>query len=123
VTGDPVEAKALSNADGKFKFEVPPVGRVYTNGVHVWAYQPGLALAAVQYVVSRPHQIVLRKSDPRTVKVEGPDGKPVSGARVEPRFIFLTGGTGSVDMPESLASALADTTGPDGTARVPYLRA
>ena len=120
--GDLAEAKALSGEDGKFSFLVPPLGRVVVIDVHVWAYRPGLAIGAVQYSPSKPHQIALRKSEPCTVMVEGPDGKPVTGARVEPRLIFFTGGTGGAEIPASLGPPLAVTTGPDGTATLGYLR-
>ena len=33
--------------------------------------------------------MVLHKAVPRTVKVEGPDGRPVTGARISPRVIWL----------------------------------
>ena len=120
--GDSVTAQAVSDGAGGFELQVPPLGRVVTNGVHLWAIQPGLAVAAVQYAMSKPHQIVLRKPDPRSVKVEGPDGKPVAGARVEARLIFFTGGMAGAVIPGSVASPLAATTGPDGTATFAYLR-
>ena len=75
------------------------------------------------YEPSQPHQIALQNSESRSVKVEGPDGKPVAGARIEARLIFFTGGTGSAEIPASLASPIAVTTGPDGTATINYLRA
>ncbi len=124
-TGDPAEAKALSDSDGKFRFKVPPLSRirVRTNDVNVWAFRPGLAIAAVPYEPSKLHQIGLQNSESRTVKVEAPDGKPVAGARVEARLIHFTGGTGGAEIPASMASPIAVTTGSDGTATLTYLRA
>ncbi len=120
--GDPAEARAESGRDGRFDLEAPPLGRIYTNGVHVWAFKSGLAIGAVPYSINKPHQIVLRNPETRTVRVEGPDGKPVSGAKVVPRLIFLSGGTGMADIPASLASPLAVSTGADGTAALAFLR-
>ena len=34
---------------------------------------------------SKPLELVLWKAEPRTVRIEGPDGKPVAGAGVEAR--------------------------------------
>jgi hypothetical protein len=120
--GDPAEARGESGGDGRFSFNAPPLGRILTNGVHVWAFKPGLSVAAVRYLTGKPHEIVLRKTEPRSVRVEGADGKPVAGARVEARLISFSGGSGNADMPDSLASPLAVTTGPDGTATVAFLR-
>jgi hypothetical protein len=120
--GDAAEARGESGGDGRFDFKAPPLGRIYTNGVHVWAFKPGLSVAAVRYLTGRPHEIVLRNHEPRSVRVVGPDGKPVAGARVVARLISFSGGTGSADMPGSLASPLAVTTVRDGTATVAFLR-
>jgi carboxypeptidase family protein len=122
LKGDPVEAPGLTDGAGKFSFKLPPLGRLYRIGVNVWAYRPGLAIAAVQYEITKPHQIALRKFDPRTVKVEGADGRPVAGARVQPRVVFFSGGIAGARMPERLAAPLAATTGADGTATLTYLQ-
>jgi hypothetical protein len=114
--------KVSSENDGRFELKVPP-GRLLSNATHLWAHQPLLAIAAVRLAneFPKPPQIILLKSVPRTVKVEGPDGKPIAGARIEPRFISFSGETSRPPVPVSLASALAATTGPDGTATVAYL--
>ncbi len=125
---DPARAeagvKALSDSSGRFELRIPP-GRVFTTQVRLWAHQPGRAVATEQVLnvteIGKPPQIVLWKPEPRTVKVEGPDGKPVVGARVEPRSIAFPGGPAFARIPASLASPLAVTTGPDGTATVAYL--
>ncbi len=126
LTGEPARADAaamaLSDGGGRFELKVPP-GRMLTNATHIWAHQPGRAVASVRLPneVGKPSQIVLWNSVPRTVKVEGPDGKPVAGARVEARLISFSGGTARGRVPASLASSLAVITGPDGTAKVAYL--
>ncbi len=120
--GDPAEARGESGGDGRFDFKEPPLGRIYTNGTHVWAFKPGQSVAAVQYRIGKPHQLVMRKHESRSVRVEGPDGKAIAGARVEARLIFISGGTGNADMPGSLASPLAVNTGQNGTATIAFLR-
>jgi Carboxypeptidase regulatory-like domain len=123
--GDAAEARGESGGDGRFDFKAPPlgrIGRISTNGVHVWAFKPGLTVAAVEYQIDKSHAIVLRKPEPRSLRIDGPDGKSVAGARVEARRIFFSGANDSVDIPGSLAAPLAITTGPDGTATFAFLR-
>ncbi len=126
--GDPAKAEAtgtimaLSDGDGRFELKVPP-GRILTNTTRLWAHQPGRAVAIVRLPneIVKPPQLVLWNSVPRTVRVEGPDGKPVAGAWVEARLISFSGGTARARIPALLASSLAMITGPDGTAKVAYL--
>ena len=81
----PARATTLTDGDGRFELKLPP-GRVVTR--FIWVYQPGRAVTAVSVPgeVAKPLEFVLWKAEPRTVKVEGPDGKPVAGALVEARF-------------------------------------
>ena len=66
--------------------------------------------------------MALRKSAPKTIKIEGPDGRAVAGARISPRVIsFSDGRNASGVVPESLAESRAVTTGPDGKATLDYL--
>ena len=118
---DPVEAQATTDTDGKFILVRPPLGRALINGVNFLAYSPGRAIGAVPYG-SRPYRLVLQDPRPRTVKVEGPDGEPVTGARVAIRILYAFGGT-IADVPPSLADSLATSTGPDGTTTIRYLAA
>ncbi|HKI19699.1 MAG TPA: carboxypeptidase regulatory-like domain-containing protein [Isosphaeraceae bacterium] len=120
--GDPAEVKARTDGQGRFVLKASALGEVHFVGVHVWAYKPGLAIAAVPYQGSRAPALALQKYDPRTVKVEGPDGQPVAGARVSPRAIFIAAGDTIANVPEALAVPLAVTTRPDGTAAIAYLR-
>ena len=119
--GDPVEANTETDAAGRFDFTAPPLGRIYTNGVHVCAFKAGFAIAAIEYHRTKTHQIVLRKPETRRVRVEAPEGKPIAGTRIEARLIFFAGGTGTADIPASLASPLATTTAADGTATLTFL--
>jgi Carboxypeptidase regulatory-like domain len=121
-TGDPAQSQASTDAEGRFHFKVPPLGRVYHNGIYVWAFRPGLGISAVRYRQEQPHRLALQKAEPRTVKVEGPDGQPVAGTRVCPRVIFTASGGEDADMPATLAEPLAVTTGPNGKAALACLK-
>ena len=94
-------------------------------GAGQWRQLPGLFAGTSDrgravYAGSLP--LVLQDPRPRTVKVEGPDGTPVAGARVAIRVLYAFGGT-IADVPPSLADSLATTTGPDGTTSIDYLAA
>jgi Carboxypeptidase regulatory-like domain len=120
LKGDPVEVRGKTNGDGKFSLTVPHLERAVYNGILLLAHSPGQAIGAV-YVLG-PHRVVLQAPRPRTVKVEGPDGQPIAGARVSLRVFHVFGGTLAV-VPESLADSLATSTGPDGTTTIGYLAA
>ena len=116
--GTSVEVRTTSDAQGKFSLIVPGFERVYVNGVHFFAYRPGWALTARPYG-RPPYRLVLEKPRPRTIKVEGPDGRPIAGARVAVRVMRVFGSASpSADVPRSLADLLATTTGPDGQATI-----
>jgi hypothetical protein len=114
--GTSVEVRATSDAQGKFTLIVPRFERIYTNGVHFFAYRTGLAITAHRYA-RPPYRLVLAKPGPRTVTVEGPDGRPIAGARVALRLLHVFGGS-SAEIPASLADPLAVRTGPDGMATI-----
>jgi Carboxypeptidase regulatory-like domain len=118
---DPVDVQTTSNTAGQFRLTSPPLGRFAMNGVHVWAYRSGSAITAVPSYLP-PLDLVLKKPAPRFIKVEGPDGRPVAGAIVSPRVVFVADGNAIAEMPDSLATALAVTTGPDGNAPLAYLQ-
>jgi len=116
---DPVEVRTHTDAGGRFRLTSPLLGRDAMNGVHVWAYRPGSAITAVPSY-RPPLDLVLRKPQPRTVKVEGPDGQPVAGALVSPRVVYVANEE-AADMPDTLAASLVVTTKPDGKAALDYL--
>jgi Carboxypeptidase regulatory-like domain len=120
LKGDPVEVEAKTGADGQFSLVIPPLERAVINGISVVAYAPGLAIGATS--ILRGARIVLQAPQPRTVKVEGPDGQPIAGARVALRVLYAFGGT-LAEIPQSLADSLAITTGPDGSTSIGYLAA
>jgi hypothetical protein len=119
--GDPVEAQTKTDAAGKFSLKTPPLKRILVNGVNFLAYKPGLAITA-QASYRPPIRLVLEKPRPRTVKVEGPDGRPIAGARVSLRLVHVFGNV-NAQVPASLADSLVTRTGPDGTATIDYMAA
>ena len=114
--GDSVEVRATSDAQGKFNLTVPPLKRIFVNGVQFFAYRPGMAITALAYM-RPPYRLVLEKPKPRTVKVEGPDGQPIAGARLALRLVRVFGGA-NAEVPASLADPLATSTGLDGKATI-----
>jgi hypothetical protein len=115
------EAQTRTNAEGQFHLRIPPLGRTVVNGVNYLAYRPGLAISAKEFF-RRPHQVILQKPEPQPVKVEGPDGQPIVGARIAPRILHVFNGS-IADIPETLADPLAVVTGSDGRATLNYLAA
>ena len=81
-----------------------------------------MAVGAVKYEGTKAHHGSLRAAEPRRVIVEGPDGKPIAGAKVRPRSILMGGGTAGSMVPDGLAATLETTTGKDGRATLNYLR-
>ena len=73
-------------------------------------------------IIPRPYRLVLRKPEPRTIQIEGPDGQPIAGARIAPLIVHVFNGD-TAEIPESMADPLAVTTGPDGRATINYLAA
>ncbi len=117
--GDSAEVETKADSEGKFSLSFPPLKRILINGVNFLAYRPDLAITAHPFI-SRPRRLVLEKPAPRTVLMEGSDGKPMAGARIVPRVLSIFG-KGPAEVPSSLAQPLAATTGPDGKATLDYL--
>jgi hypothetical protein len=116
--GTSVEVRATSDAQGEFSLIVPRFERIYTNGVHFFAYRPGWAMTAQPYG-RPPYRLVLEKPRPRTIKVEGSDGQPIPRARVALRIVRVFGSPSpSAQVPPSLADSLATRTGQDGKATI-----
>ncbi len=117
---DPVEVRTQTDAGGQFHLPYPPLGRVALNEVHVWAYRPGSAITAMPSYLT-PFDLTMRKPRLRTLKLEGPDGRPIAGAIVSPRVIFDATGSPIAEFPGTLAMPLSATTGPDGQTTINYL--
>jgi hypothetical protein len=111
--GEPVELQTRTGAQGGFRFSPSRLHRAADS--RLWAYRPGLAVAAISGS-SPPFELVLHKAQTRTVKVEGPDGRPVAGARLSPLILSGPGRSSRDELPESLAAQLAVKTGADGQA-------
>lgn len=83
-----VEVQTRTDGEGRFHLKLPPFGRVIANtinGMSFLAYRPDSALTAKSYYPA-PYRLVLREPEPRTIRIEGSDGKPIAGARVTPGF-------------------------------------
>ena len=113
------DVRSTSDGQGAFRLSIPQTRPSLAREVNFLAYRPGLAVGAV-VLGGRPYRIVLNPVRPRTVKVVGASGEPVSGARIAPRMVHLFGGT-LAEVPESLSGTLATKTGPLGTSSIGYL--
>ncbi len=118
-TRGPVEVRTKSDAEGKFSLKVPPLGRTVVGEANFLAYRRGMAIAASPFHI-RPIRLVLQEPRPRTVKIEGPGGEPVSEARITLRMFYVFGRR-RAEVAASLADPLATSTGADGTATIAYL--
>ena len=123
-TREPVEVTAQSDARGNFAIKVPHqgVGRSFRDWANILAYRPGNAIGAALVSGPPPFRLVLPEPHPRTIKIEGPAGEPVAGARVALRRVYIFGGT-LAEVPDSLADSLAARTGSDGRATIALVAA
>jgi hypothetical protein len=99
--GEPVEVATKTDAEGQFRVASPAVKRGAF--LQFWAYRPGSALALTRSRTP-PFDLVLRKPQPRIVKVESSDGQPVPGARLAPQMISSAGRATRDELPETLAT-------------------
>ena len=68
----------------------------------VWAFRPARRSRPAPWLPAVAGS-GLAEAEPRTVKIEGPDGRPVAGARVSPRVISFVGNA-VAEVPDTLAS-------------------
>jgi hypothetical protein len=111
---DPVEARTRTDAKGQFRLIVPPLEGIPIIRARVWAYRPGSGITASP-TDHHPLALILKKPEPRTIAIEGPDGQPVAGARVLPEVIFVKEREVTI-VPETLAAQQAVSTGSNGKA-------
>lgn len=118
VVGGEVVARAETDAQGRFRLEVPGASGGGPEPGVLWAYRPGSLVAS--YRVNRetlppdwPVAMVLDHPARAEFLVRGPDGRPVAGARVHPRG--LRGEPYSV--PAGLSDQIADRTVTDARGR------
>ena len=120
---EPLEMRATTDAKGSFRFVMPSLRRVNHLRALIWAFHPGLAMTVAARLGELPRTLALRTPAVKTITIEGPDGRPIAGARVAPLAITVGGGRGTIDVPVSLGDAWAVVTGPDGKATIDYLAA
>ncbi len=114
----PVVLPTQTDGEGRFRIIDLPTG---PGGV--WTYRPGSVIANAGRISQRA--IVLRSPQPRTMKIEDSQGRPIAGARISPRGITFLSHTGFPDawVPESFAESMTVTTDSDGRATIGYLNA
>jgi Carboxypeptidase regulatory-like domain len=126
------EARATTDAQGRFRVTVPPPKDAQTSDLPwaVWATHAshgfgGQTFTRQSLAKANGEPLVVKLATPggATVRVLGPDGGTVRGARVFPMMVRVDPPSGSVTrktefsaypLPDELAERLAATTGPDG---------
>jgi hypothetical protein len=111
--------RGRTDAEGRFAIECPAGPADETSYIipRLWVYKPGLRLSMTAFTDALPGagklvRVVLGPAARAEVAVDGPDGRPVAGARVRvERF-----GPGSVNLLEEVEDRLETRTGPDGLA-------
>ncbi len=128
-----VYSRARSDRDGKFRIDVPSEtdSRRTRFYLALWAHAPntrlaGQALSPSALPAAGSVQLKLGSPAHTTVRVLGPDGKPVAGARVAPAWLHTAreirpGST--VPLPDALADMLAARTDADGKGEIQGCRA
>lgn len=97
-SGDTLELQTRTGPSGQFR--LVPVNRRASDQAFLWAYLPGFAVAVTREDdSSATRNLILRKPKAKTLKLEGPDGKPVVGAIVAPGSCSTPPRTGSTRFP------------------------
>ena len=128
-----VLARTKCDQAGRFQIDVPAQkdpskARFY---LALWAYVPSAGLAGQAFATSAipaagSVRLKLGKPAKTVVRVVGPDGKPVAGARVQPAIVRVTGGlppSSTFPPPDALAETLAAKTDADGNGQISGCRA
>ena len=113
----PAAPQTETDSAGRFHLAIPK-SRSNNDVSSLWVYRPGLALAALSIGDGLTGSITLKMPEPRTITIEAPDGKPIAGAQVAPRYVVfaLANVRTTRQLPHELAQALTVTTGADGKA-------
>ena len=94
VYDPPILARGRSDAEGRFTLERPAELAAQTSFIApmLWVVKPGFRLAFTRFSgpmpgAGEPVRVVLRPPGKAEVRVEGPDGEPVAGARVRVEWL------------------------------------
>ncbi len=115
-----VIAEATADAEGRFHLEVPlaeGIGPVVSDGV-LWAYRPGSLVASLPVFRGTlppglPARLVVSPAARTAFEVHDPNGRPLAGARIEPRVLNRR----FVSVPDGLAERIAVETVTDARGR------
>ena len=124
----PVLSRAKSDNEGRFKVEVPEEKDPRRAGFRLalWAYLPKSGLAGQAFTrqaMPAAGSVRLELSGPvqTALRVVGPDGKPIAGARVAPVSVRVPGGIrpgSTYPPPDSLTSLLTTETDSEGKGQI-----
>jgi hypothetical protein len=114
-----IVARGRSDGQGRFKFERPAAlagENRYTTPI-LWAVKPGFRLGFVRFPgplpkPGEPARVVLGPPGRGEVRVEGPNGEPVAGARIRLEWF----GHGQINVPEAVEDLIEAATDKDGLA-------
>ncbi len=119
VYDPPILARGRSDAEGRFTLERPAELAAQTSFIApiLWAVKPGYRLAFTRFSgpmpgADEPVRVVLRPPGKAEVRVEGPDGDPVAGARVRVQWL----GSPATYVPDEVGELIEATTDKDGRA-------
>ncbi len=114
-----IVARGQSDAQGRFTLERPAglAGEDRYITPILWVVKPGFRLGSVRFPgpppkAGEPVRVVLGPPGKGEVRVEGPDGEPVAGARIRLEWF----GRGGLHVPESVEDLIEATTDTDGRA-------
>ncbi len=125
-------ARAMSDAQGRFRLTVPAPKDAQTSDLPlaVWATHTAHGLAGQTFTrqrlakaMNKPLAVKLAVPAKSVVRVLGPEGVTIAGAKVVPTMVRVDPTSSSVNrnmeisaypLPDELAERLATTTGPDG---------
>jgi Carboxypeptidase regulatory-like domain len=116
----PIVARGKSGEGGRFMLDRPTTlaGDHHPQRAPIlWAVKQGFRASATRFPEALPRpdepvRIVLEPPGKAEVRVEGPDGRPLSGVKVLPERLK----TDYTNVPDVVADLASATTGPDGLA-------
>jgi hypothetical protein len=120
----PILARTKTDADGRFRLIAPNDDPSQGTNRGVWVHQPDKGWAGQAVDLKKPPaagalELKMAKGPATTIRVLGPDGKPVPSARVSLVNLKVEGGfppTSSFPVPDELAARLASRTDASGQA-------